>query len=97
MDTDMRDAVEAGFVEAYSDHQEALLRDKAKGPLGAVQRVKVGMAEACPGDRKDTGPEPRASQGAVVMNLCHVCKTTPAALEGLPTLRGPLCNMLPKA
>ena len=24
MDTDMRDAVEAGFVEAYNDHQEAL-------------------------------------------------------------------------
>ena len=24
MDTDMRDAVEAGFVEAYNDHEEAL-------------------------------------------------------------------------
>ena len=26
MDTDMRDAVEADFVEAYTDHQEALLQ-----------------------------------------------------------------------
>ena len=27
MDTDIRDAVEAGFVEAYSDHQEALIEE----------------------------------------------------------------------
>ena len=26
MDTDIRDYVEASFVEAYSDHQEALLQ-----------------------------------------------------------------------
>ena len=31
MDTDMRDAVEAGFVEAYSDHQEALLEIRRRG------------------------------------------------------------------
>ena len=33
MDTDIRDAVEAGFVEAYSDHQEALLELGRRGRI----------------------------------------------------------------
>ena len=31
MDTDIQDAVEADFVEAYSDHQEALLEIRRRG------------------------------------------------------------------
>ena len=37
MDTDMRDAVEAGFVEAYSDHQEALA--EARRRLGDAEHL----------------------------------------------------------
>ena len=76
MDTDLRDAVEAGFVEAYSDHQEALL---ALGRITEARNFRrvAGMGEARRRDRTETGPEPRASQGAVVMNLCHACKKRP--------------------
>ena len=46
MDTDMRDAVEADFVEAYTDHQEALLEEYGRRVRWcAVHRV-VGMGRS---------------------------------------------------
>ena len=50
MDTDMRDAVETGFVEAYSDHQEALLEVGLRG-RGMEEQCKVDKPYLHPGTR----------------------------------------------